>query len=189
MGISTVASYRGGQLFEAVGLASDVVDICFKGVASRIQGAGFTDLENDQKLLAADAWKDRKAIDQGGLLKFVYGKEYHAFNPDVINTLHVAVRSGNYADYKQYAELVNTRPVATIRDLLTIKADVQPVPLDAVEPIEKILPRFDSAGMSLGALSPEAHESIAIAMNTLGGRSNSGAVSYTHLTLPTKRIV
>jgi glutamate synthase (NADPH/NADH) large chain len=174
MGISTVASYRGGQLFEAVGLSSDVVDICFKGVASRIQGAGFADLENDQKLLAADAWKDRKAIDQGGLLKFVYGKEYHAFNPDVINTLHVAVRSGNYGDYKEYAALVNTRPVATIRDLLTIKADIKPVALDDVEPIEKILPRFDSAGMSLGALSPEAHESIAIAMNTLGGRSNSG---------------
>ncbi len=174
MGISTVASYRGGQLFEAVGLSSDVVGTCFKGVASRIQGASFADLENDQKQLAADAWKDRKAIDQGGLLKFVYGKEYHAFNPDVINTLHVAVRSGNYSDYKAYAELVNTRPVATIRDLLTIKADIKPVALDDVEPLEKILPRFDSAGMSLGALSPEAHESIAIAMNTLGGRSNSG---------------
>jgi glutamate synthase (NADPH/NADH) large chain len=174
MGISTVASYRGGQLFEAVGLSSEVVDTCFKGVASRIQGASFADLENDQKLLAADAWKERKSIDQGGLLKFVYGKEYHAFNPDVINALHKAVRSGQYADYLGYAEIVNTRPVATIRDLLTFKPDLKPLPIDQVEPIEKILPRFDSAGMSLGALSPEAHESIAIAMNTLGGRSNSG---------------
>jgi len=174
MGISTMASYRGGQLFEAVGLSSEVVNTCFKGVASRIEGARFVDLENDQKQLATDAWKDRKAIDQGGLLKFVYGKEYHAFNPDVIYNLHTAVRSGNYSDYQNYAELVNTRPVATIRDLLTIKAGVQPIALDDVEPIENILPRFDSAGMSLGALSPEAHESIAIAMNTLGGRSNSG---------------
>jgi glutamate synthase (NADPH/NADH) large chain len=174
MGISTVASYRGAQLFEAVGLASDVVGTCFKGVPSRIQGAGFADLEADQKQLAADAWKSRKAIDQGGVLKFVYGKEYHAFNPDVIETLHRAVRSGDYAHYKNYAALVNQRPVATIRDLLTIKPDVKPVALDDVESIEKILPRFDSAGMSLGALSPEAHESIAIAMNTLGGRSNSG---------------
>ena len=174
MGISTVASYRGGQLFEAVGLASDVVDTCFKGVSSRIQGAGFAELESDQKQLAADAWKARKGIDQGGLLKFVYGKEYHAFNPDMIETLHRAVRSGDYGHYKNYAELVNTRPVATIRDLLQIKPDIKPVALHDVEAIEKILPRFDSAGMSLGALSPEAHESIAIAMNTLGGRSNSG---------------
>ncbi|MES2918036.1 MAG: glutamate synthase large subunit [Pseudomonadota bacterium] len=174
MGISTVASYRGGQLFEAVGLSSEVVDTCFRGVASRIQGASFLDLENDQRQLAADAWKDRKAVDQGGLLKFVYGKEYHAFNPDVINALHKAVRSGQYADYQEYAGIVNTRPVATLRDLLSFKADLKPLAIDAVEPIEKILPRFDSAGMSLGALSPEAHESIAIAMNTLGGRSNSG---------------
>ncbi|MCC2638768.1 MAG: glutamate synthase large subunit [Moraxellaceae bacterium] len=174
MGISTVASYRGGQLFEAVGLSSDVVDTCFKGVSSRIQGASFADLESDQKLLAADAWKERKPVDQGGLLKFVYGKEYHAFNPDVINTLHTAVRSGQYSDYRDYAELVNTRPVATLRDLLSFKPDLKPLAIDKVEPIEKILPRFDSAGMSLGALSPEAHESIAIAMNTLGGRSNSG---------------
>ncbi len=174
MGISTVASYRGGQLFEAVGLSSEVVELCFKGVASRIQGASFADLENDQKQLAADAWKERKAIDQGGLLKFVYGKEYHAFNPEVIGALHKAVQSGRYDDYQGYAGLVNSRPVATLRDLLTFKPDLEPLQLDDVESIEKILPRFDSAGMSLGALSPEAHESIAIAMNTLGGRSNSG---------------
>lgn len=174
MGISTVASYRGAQLFEAVGLSDDVVDQCFKGVASRIQGAGYAELEADQKQLADDAWKNRKSIEQGGLLKFVYGKEYHAFNPDVIETLHRAVRSGDYGHYRSYADLVNTRPVATLRDLLQIKPDIKPVAVDEVEPIEAILPRFDSAGMSLGALSPEAHESIAIAMNTLGGRSNSG---------------
>ncbi len=174
MGISTIASYRGAQLFEAVGLDSVVVETCFKGVPSRIQGANFADIEGDQRLLADDAWKARKALDQGGLLKFVYGKEYHAFNPDVINTLHTAVRSGDYADYQAYADLVNQRPVATIRDLLKVKAAAQPLAIHEVEPLEAILMRFDSAGMSLGALSPEAHESIAIAMNTLGGRSNSG---------------
>jgi glutamate synthase (NADPH/NADH) large chain len=174
MGISTVASYRGAQLFEAVGLDSTVISTCFRGVQSRIQGASFADLESDQRLLAEDAWKARKTLDQGGLLKFVHGKEYHAFNPDVINTLHTAVRSGNYTDYLAYADLVNQRPVATIRDLLKLKAAAQPLAINDVEPIEAILPRFDSAGMSLGALSPEAHESIAIAMNTLGGRSNSG---------------
>jgi glutamate synthase (NADPH/NADH) large chain len=92
-------------------------------VPSRIQGARFVDLENDQKQLAADAWKERKAIEAGGLLKFVYGKEYHAFNPDVINSLHDAVRSGDYQQYQVYADLVNDRPVATIRDLLKLKTD------------------------------------------------------------------
>lgn len=125
MGISTVASYRGGQLFEAVGLSSEVVDQCFLGVPSRIQGATFVDLENDQKKLAATAWSNRKPIDQGGLLKFVFGKEYHAFNPDVINSLHKAVRSGKYEDFKEYAELVNSRPIATIRDLFKLKQPIQ----------------------------------------------------------------
>src|SRR5574343_210286 len=173
MGISTVASYRGGQLFEAVGLSREVVDQCFTGVPSRIQGATFVDLENDQKKLADLAWKNRKPIDQGGMLKFVFGKEYHAFNPDVINALHKSVRSGKYEDFKEYAELVNNRPVATIRDLFKLKT-TNSIALDQVESVEAILPRFDSAGMSLGALSPEAHEAIAIAMNTIGGRSNSG---------------
>ena len=122
--------------------------------------------------MADTAWKTRKPIDQGGLLKFVFDKEYHAFNPDVINALHKSVRSGQYADFKEYAELVNNRPVATIRDLLKLKQTIR-LP-GQVESVEAILPRFDSAGMSLGALSPEAHEAIAIAMNTIGGRSNSG---------------
>ena len=173
MGISTVASYRGGQLFEAVGLSKEVVDTCFIGVPSRIEGATFADLENDQKKLADLAWKARKPIDQGGMLKFVFGKEYHAFNPDVINALHKSVRSGKYEDFKEYANLVNSRPVATIRDLFKLKTD-NSISVDEVEAVEDILPRFDSAGMSLGALSPEAHEAIAIAMNTIGGRSNSG---------------
>lgn len=175
MGISTIASYRGAQLFEAVGIANEVVDTCFCGVQSRIQGAGYRDFETDSKLLAADAWKARKPIDQGGILKFVHGGEYHAFNPDVVGALHKAVQSGNYEDYREYAVLTQDRPVAAIRDLFGLKSDgVKPIALDDVEPLEKILPRFDSAGMSLGALSPEAHEAIATAMNRLGGRSNSG---------------
>ncbi len=174
MGISTISSYRGSQLFEGIGLGSDVVDLCFRGVPSRIQGANFQDIQADQQQLADDAWKARKPIDAGGLLKFVHGKEYHAFNPDVIHALHKAVDGGTFEDWKEYAALVNNRPVATIRDLFGLKKDAKAIPLDEVEPIEKILPRFDSAGMSLGALSPEAHEAIALAMNTLGGRSNSG---------------
>ncbi len=174
MGISTIASYRGAQLFEAIGLSSEVVELCFRGVPSRIQGAHFSDIEDDQKQLADDAWKVRKPIDAGGLLKYVHDKEYHAFNPDVVHALHKAVESGSYEAWQEYAALVNNRPVATLRDLLGLKKNVEPIALESVEPIGKILPRFDSAGMSLGALSPEAHEAIALAMNTLGGRSNSG---------------
>lgn len=135
MGISTVASYRGGQLFEAVGLSSEVVDQCFLGVPSRIQGATFADLEKDQKKLAATAWSNRKPIDQGGLLKFVFDKEYHAFNPDVINALHKAVRSGKYEDFKEYAELVNNRPVATIRDLFKLKT-TNSIPVEQVNQLK-----------------------------------------------------
>ncbi|SFA78654.1 glutamate synthase large subunit [Azotobacter beijerinckii] len=174
MGISTVASYRGAQLFEAVGLADEVVGLSFCGVASRIKGARFVDLEAEQKLLAAEAWSKRKAIQQGGLLKFVYGGEYHAYNPDVVSTLQAAVQQGDYAKFKEYSALVDQRPVSMLRDLLKVKEAAQPLALDDVEPLEAVLKRFDSAGISLGALSPEAHEALAEAMNRLGARSNSG---------------
>ena len=174
MGISTITSYRGAQLFEAIGVADEVVDLCFKGVPSRIQGAGFFDFQQDQELLASTAWKPRKPISPGGLLKYIHGQEYHAFNPDVVRTLQEAVSSGEYGQYREYAALVNERPVATLRDLLSFKKGIKTIELSEVEPVEAIFPRFDSAAMSLGALSPEAHEALAMAMNTLGGRSNSG---------------
>lgn len=174
MGISTITSYRGAQLFEAVGVDREVVDLCFRGVASRIQGAGFVDFEADQVSLAKDAWQQHKPIDAGGILKFIHGKEYHAFNPDVIHALHRATQDNDYDAYRVFAELVNKRPVATLRDLFALRDDFERISVDDVEPLQDILLRFDSAGMSLGALSPEAHESIAIAMNRLGGRSNSG---------------
>jgi glutamate synthase (NADPH/NADH) large chain len=174
MGISSISSYRGAQLFEIVGLHDEVVNRCFKGTTSRIQGTGFDDLLDDQKQLAAMAWDPRLPVTQGGLLKYVHGGEYHCYNPDVIATLQAAVRTGDFSQYQQYAQLVNERPVATLRDLMALKPAGPPVPLDEVEPVEAILPRFDSAGMSLGALSPEAHEALAIAMNRIGARSNSG---------------
>ncbi|MGA4635578.1 MULTISPECIES: glutamate synthase large subunit [Pseudomonas] len=174
MGISTIASYRGAQLFEAVGLSEEVVELSYRGVASRIKGARFVDIEAEQKLLANEAWNNRKPIQQGGLLKFVYGGEYHAYNPDVVNTLQAAVQQGNYEKYKEYAALVDNRPVSMLRDLLKVKLAEQPLSLDQVEPLDAIFKRFDAAGISLGALSPEAHEALAEAMNRLGGRSNSG---------------
>ncbi|NKF21167.1 glutamate synthase large subunit [Solimonas marina] len=173
MGISTISSYRGAQLFEIVGLSDEIVDRCFEDTVSRIQGAKFADLQVEQQELAELAWSARKPIEQGGLYKYIHGGEYHAYNPDVIATLQKAVKTGEYDDYKVFATHVNERPVAAIRDLFKLK-DATPVPIEEVEPIESIFKRFDSAGMSLGALSPEAHEALAIAMNRLGGRSNSG---------------
>ena len=174
MGIATVASYRGAQLFEAVGLSEEVIDLCFEGTVSRIQGATFEQLEIDQAHLAKLAWNARKGIAPGGLLKYVHGQEYHAFNPDVVQALQKAVQGGDYSAWRDYTALVNERPVATLRDLLQLKLGVEPLPIDEVEPVGDIVLRFDSAGMSLGALSPEAHEALAQAMNSLGGRSNSG---------------
>ncbi|MCK2184610.1 glutamate synthase large subunit [Halomonas getboli] len=174
MGISTLASYRGSQLFEAVGLASEVMDLCFTGMASRIEGTGFAELQLQQELLARDAWSPRKSISHGGLMKYVHGHEYHAYNPDVVKALQEAVQEGDYAKWKKFAGLVNDREPATIRDLLRLKPAETTLPLDEIEPVEDLLPRFDSAGMSLGALSPEAHEALAQAMNEAGGRSNSG---------------
>ena len=174
MGISTIASYRSSQLFEIVGLADEVVGLCFTGTESRVAGADFADLESDALALAARAWNPRESLAQGGLLKYVHGGEYHMYNPDVIAALQAAVASGDAAHYRQFAQLVNERPAATFRDLLALRPQGAPIALAEVEPAEAILARFDSAGMSLGALSPEAHEALAIAMNRLGARSNSG---------------
>jgi glutamate synthase (NADPH) large chain len=174
MGISTIASYRGAALFEIVGLHDEVVERCFPGSVSRIQGADFTDLKSDAMALAQRAWNSRTEVEQGGLLRYVHGGEYHAYNPDVIATLQAAVQSGDYALYQEYARLVNERPAMVIRDLFEVTPLGPPVPLEEVESEEALFKRFDSAGMSLGALSPEAHEALAIAMNRLGGRSNSG---------------
>ncbi len=174
MGISAIASYRGAQLFEAVGLADEVVDLCFRGVASRIQGANFYDFQKDQEWLARQAWTPRKPILPGGILKYIHGQEYHAFNPDVVKTLQHATTTGDYGAYQEFAALVNNRPVTALRDLLSLKLADEPLPLDEVEPEEALFKRFDTAAMSIGALGPEAHEALAQAMNELGGRSNSG---------------
>ncbi|MGC9456280.1 MAG: glutamate synthase large subunit [Halothiobacillaceae bacterium] len=174
MGISTIASYRGAQLFEIIGLADEVVDYCFKDTTSRVQGARFEDLKADQQVLAREAWLPRKLPRQGGLLKYIDGGEYHAYNPDVVQTLQQACNTGDFEAWKTYAAHVNNRPAAALRDLLQLREDTTSIPLDEVEPVEAIVRRFDSAGMSLGALSPEAHETLAEAMNRLGARSNSG---------------
>jgi glutamate synthase (NADPH/NADH) large chain len=174
MGISTVASYRCSRLFEAIGLHQELVDLCFKGVTTRIQGATFSDFQQDMINLSRKAWASRKLVEHGGLLKYVHGGEYHAYNPDVVSTLQKAVRSGDPLDYKNFAAQVNQRPVAMLRDLFALKTHATPIPLEHVESNAALFKRFDSAAMSIGALSPEAHQALATAMNRIGGFSNSG---------------
>ncbi len=174
MGICTMSSYRASQLFEAVGLAREVVDLCCPKVASKIAGAGFTELEAGLQEVSALAWDEQRQATREGIYRYVHGGEYHAYNPDVVMNLQQAVASGKWSDYRKFADAVNLRPALALRDLLALKPDKTPVPVEEVEQAEKIFPRFDSAAMSIGALSPEAHESLSIAMNRLGGRSNSG---------------
>jgi glutamate synthase (NADPH/NADH) large chain len=174
MGISTIASYRCAGLFEVIGLNEDIMSLCFSDLPSRIKGADFDDIQQDAINLTRKAFLPHQKVNHGGLLKYVHGGEYHAFNPNVVNYLQRAVQNGDYSDYRTFADEVNNRPIATFRDLLTLKSDCQPIELDQVESEGEMFKRFDSAAMSIGALSPEAHEALAIAMNRLGGFSNSG---------------
>ena len=175
MGISTIGSYRGARLFEIVGLDREVVELCFAGTPSRIGGAGFAELQAEAEHLSAHGWDNNALPEIGGLLQFTPDGEYHQFNPEVVRNLQRAVATGSREDWAAYADAVNTRPPAALRDLLVLDtAQATAIPLDDVEPVEAIVRRFDTAAMSLGALSPEAHEALAIAMNRLGGRSNSG---------------
>lgn len=174
MGISTIASYRSAQLFECIGLDPEIVNTCFPKCISRIGGATFDDLHQVALNNARKAWLPQQKMQRSGQLKFVHGGEYHSYNPDVVTLLQKAVNSGLYEDYQAYADQVNHRPVATLRDMMKPVLAEMPLALEQIEDKTAILKRFDSAGMSIGALSPEAHESLAIAMNTIGGRSNSG---------------
>ncbi|RXR05946.1 glutamate synthase large subunit [Pseudoxanthomonas composti] len=174
MGIATIASYRAAQLFEIVGLDDDVVALCFPDTASRVGGVGLARLDTEARQLTRRAWNELVKPEVGGLVKYVHGGEYHMYNPDVVMTLQRAARTGEMADWNKYAEVVNQRPASTLRDLLQLKKAPVPTPMDQVAEAGDVLRRFDTAAISLGALSPEAHEALAIAMNRLGGRSNSG---------------
>ncbi|MFH0781686.1 MAG: glutamate synthase large subunit [Pseudomonadota bacterium] len=175
MGIATVASYRCSQLFEAIGLGHKVIELCFPGVVSRIAGADFSDFQADQERLAKHAWhRGHQSLVRGGLYKYIHGGEYHAYNPDVVQALQKAVRTGSFEDYQVYSGLVDNRPVACLRDLLRLKVGEKTIALGEVEGGENFYRRFDSAAMSIGALGQQAHEALAIGMNRLGGFSNSG---------------
>ena len=176
MGIADVASYRGAQLFDALGLAQEVVDLCFTGVSSVLGGIGFDELERELRGRAGAA-----KLETPGYVKYRPGGEPHATTPEVVEALQAAahalrrsVRTGATSEYERFAELVDGREPLEPRDLLEAVPAGRPVNLDEVEPVEAILARFSSGGMSHGSLSAEAHETVAIAFNRLGARSNCG---------------
>ncbi|MDP8987152.1 MAG: glutamate synthase-related protein, partial [Actinomycetota bacterium] len=196
MGISTVDSYRGAQIFEIVGLSSEVVDVCFKGTTSTVGGIGWDALGDDVLVRHAAAWpaesETRVQLDAGGFYRVRRGGEYHGKSKEVVDALgelavvkateemaaaHLlqrAIKGESYDLYERFAELVNRRPATELHDLLELVPAGPPVPLEEVEPTSEIVKRFTTGAMSHGALSKEAHETLAEAMNLLGARSNCG---------------
>ena len=175
MGISTLNSYRGSQIFEALGIADDVIERCFEGTPSRIGGVGFSEIEEDVLLRHKIAFNGEKGLPTGGVYQWRRDGESHLWNPDTIATLQDATRENNYVKYKEFAELINNQEKnpTTLRSLLKLK-EAEPIPLSEVEPVEPILKRFATGAMSFGSISGPAHETIAIAMNRIGGKSNTG---------------
>ncbi len=176
MGISTVSSYRGAQIFEAIGINASVIDRCFVGTPSRLSGIGFEHIAAETLHFHTKAFEgtdSRQSLQEAGYFRFRRNGEFHAFNPTVFKALHKFVKSGEAEDYTQYAEAVEEGDPSSLRDLLAFKAS-NPIPIEEVEPAEDIVRRFTTGSMSFGALSRETHETLAIAMNRLGAKSGSG---------------
>ncbi len=180
LGVCPIASYQGAQLFEALGLDQDLIDECFTGTPSRVGGVGWRTIAASVLAFHREAWAEPSADGSRGPLadrghfRFRKTGEHHSLNPRVFKALHKAVRRPSPESFKEFAARCDGGPPANLRDLLTWRRAETPLPLDEVEPGSAIVRRFSTAAMSLGALSREAHESLAIAMNRLGGRSNSG---------------
>ena len=180
MGISTLQGYRGAQIFEAVGLDKTFVDRYFTWTASRIGGIGIDTVAEETARRHAAGFPERgyddDELNTGGEYQWRRDGEYHLFNPETVFKLQHASRSGQYDVYREYAALVNdqSRQRATLRGLFTFKSPLCPIPIEEVEPVEALLKRFATGAMSYGSISAEAHETLAIAMNRLGGKSNTG---------------
>jgi glutamate synthase domain-containing protein 2/glutamate synthase domain-containing protein 1/glutamate synthase domain-containing protein 3 len=180
MGISTLQSYCGAQIFEAVGLAREFVDTYFTSTASRIGGVGLPTISEEVRQRHARAFGKRPAgpveLDSGGEYQWRRDGEVHLFNPETVFKLQHATRTGQYRIFKDYTRLVDDQSQrrATLRGLFRLKPAGPPVSLEEVEPVEAILPRFSTGAMSFGSISQEAHETLAIAMNRMGAKSNTG---------------
>jgi len=176
MGISVLSSYRGGYNFEAIGLSRTLVDEFFPGMPSRISGIGLTGIHEKVRAMHERAWaEDFVALPVGGFYKYRRNGERHGWEGQLIHTMQMAVANDSYSGFKRFSEGVNKQPPTTIRSLLDFKTnEVEPVSLDDVESITAIRKRFVTPGMSLGALSPEAHRTLNVAMNAIGAKSDSG---------------
>ena len=180
MGISTIQSYRGAQIFEAVGLKQSVIDKYFTWTPSRLEGVGLDVIAQEVQIRHRHAFPDRQVnghtLDVGGQYQWRADGEVHLFSPQTIHKLQTSCRTGNYKLFKEYSALVNdqSRKHCTLRGLLDLKFAPAPIPIEEVESVEAILKRFKTGAMSYGSISKEAHESLAIAMNRIGGKSNTG---------------
>lgn len=179
VGISSVQSYRGAQTFEALGISNEVIDKYFKGTVSQIGGIGLDEIAVETMARHGRATEElrqghMKPLDAGSTLQWRQGGEQHRIEPLIVHMLQQATRRNDYGLYKEYAEMADNAPFSTIRSLLTFERDREPIPIEEVEPVESLFKRFKTGAMSYGSISKEAHEALAIAMNRIGGKSNSG---------------
>ena len=180
MGISTIMSYFGAQIFEALGLHADFIQKYFSGTPSRVGGVGIEMISRESAMRHTHAFAERSlnghTLEAGGQYQWREDGERHLFNPETVYKLQMACRNNDYAQYQAFAHLINDQStrLSTLRGLLEFKFDGEPIPLEEVEPVESIVKRFKTGAMSYGSISKEAHEALAIAMNRIGGKSNTG---------------
>lgn len=179
MGIATIASYRNSRLFDAIGLSSEVVTECFKGTQGLLTGLGYGDIDmrlntNHKNAFTKKFDGKKNTLYKGGYYKYKKGEEFHDFSRPTISAIQKAAESGSNEDYAEVKKLVNERDKKFIRDFYELKSDRKSIDISEVEPLANIFKRFSTAAMSMGSISEEAHETLAVAMNTIGGKSNSG---------------
>ncbi|MEH1900284.1 MAG: glutamate synthase large subunit [Nostoc sp.] len=176
MGISLLSSYQAAQIFEAIGIGGDLIELGFRGTTSRIGGLSVSELADEVLSFHSKAFPEltTNKLENLGFVQYRPGGEYHMNSPEMVKALHKALDGKNYDHYEVYKKHLQGRPVTALRDLLDFQGDGTPVPIEEVESVSEIVKRFCTGGMSLGALSREAHETLAIAMNRIGGKSNSG---------------
>ncbi|MEH2323192.1 MAG: glutamate synthase-related protein [Nostoc sp.] len=176
MGISLLSSYQAAQIFEAIGIGGDLIELGFRGTTSRIGGLSVSELADEVLSFHSKAFPEltTNKLQNLGFVQYRPGGEYHMNSPEMVKALHKALDGKNYDHYEVYKKHLQGRPVTALRDLLDFQGDSTPISLEEVESVTEIVKRFCTGGMSLGALSREAHETLAIAMNRIGGKSNSG---------------
>ena len=179
MGISTISSYRNSRLFDVIGLSQEIVDECFAGTTGLLTGLGYEDIDvrlntAHQRAFTTAFEGKKNTLYKGGFYKYRRGEEFHDFSRPTIAAIQKAAESGKAEDYEEVKKRVNERDKKFIRDFYKLKSDREPISIDEVEPLSAIFKRFSTAAMSMGSISQEAHETLAVAMNQIGAKSNSG---------------